>query len=411
MPRHPDYESIYQNMIQQYGKKKGEQVYYSWLNRHKYDDTKSFPNKNKGDMMEPEEFRIFSGIEKVDEEKRMVYGYATTEAIDAQGEVVLLDATRKALGDYSQWRNVREMHQPKAVGTAPVLDLTEKGLYVGAKIVDDSAWIKVKEGVLKGFSIGGKCRLREIEVREGKDVPVIKDYTLTEISLVDRPANPEAVFSLVKIDTGEDIEKARVTAMEEKRTALKMSPAEFYAAPRDPPSESALPIFDEAHVRNALARFNQTDLSPEEKDKAKRKILAAAKKFGIDVGSEDNAKKGDLNEERKKEMLNKGDIKMADEEKKPEPVALAPVEPVEPAKEETVAKKEYDALKAKVDEIQKSLESKDAEIKKLVDFGNDLVKRLEGLEPVKKVASEPVIAAEDVKKMEFKDLAAKVIFE
>ena len=80
-----------------------------------------------------------------------------------------------------------------------------------------------------------------------------------------------------------------VTDMETKRQGLKMSVADFYAVPRDPPSESKLPIFDSAHVRNALARFNQTQgLSAEEKASALRKIHAKAKKFGIDSSSMDN---------------------------------------------------------------------------------------------------------------------------
>jgi len=82
--------------------------------------------------------------------------------------------------------------------------------------------------------------------------------------------------------------KAKVTNLEEKRKQLGMSVSEFYAAPRDPPSSSALPIFDAAHVRNAMARFNQTKFrSAEEKAKAKRKIIAAAKKFKINIGAFD----------------------------------------------------------------------------------------------------------------------------
>jgi len=71
---------------------------------------------------------------------------------------------------------------------------------------------------------------------------------------------------------------------EEKRKELGMSVSEFYAIPREPASESKLPIFDEAHVRNAMARFNQlTDVTDEEKEKAKKKILKKAKEFGIDA--------------------------------------------------------------------------------------------------------------------------------
>lgn len=42
-----------------------------------------------------------------------------------------------------------------------------------------------------------------------------------------------------------------------------------------------LPIHDEEHVRNAIARFDQTAFeSVEAKEKARRKVLAAAKRHG-----------------------------------------------------------------------------------------------------------------------------------
>ena len=52
-----------------------------------------------------------------------------------------------------------------------------------------------------------------------------------------------------------------------------------------------LPIHDESHVRNAIARFNQTEFgSDNAKDEARRKILRAAKRFGIEVDEESNVK-------------------------------------------------------------------------------------------------------------------------
>src|SRR6202011_4712376 len=43
-----------------------------------------------------------------------------------------------------------------------------------------------------------------------------------------------------------------------------------------------LPINDEAHVRNALARFNQVRFENEEaRDRARTRLLRAAKKYGI----------------------------------------------------------------------------------------------------------------------------------
>ena len=50
-----------------------------------------------------------------------------------------------------------------------------------------------------------------------------------------------------------------------------------------------LPIHDESHVRNAIARFNQTDFdSAAAKERARKKILSAAKQHGIEVSEDSN---------------------------------------------------------------------------------------------------------------------------
>lgn len=144
---------------------------------------------------------VFAEISKVDEENRMVYGYASTEALDQQGERVSKIAIEEALPDYLKFGNIREMHSSSAVGTAEEATIDEKGLYIAAKVVDDNAWKKVKEKVYKGFSIGGK-RIEKI-----KDT--ITKLRLSEISLVDRPANPEAIFDIYKADDGSSHEGAQ----------------------------------------------------------------------------------------------------------------------------------------------------------------------------------------------------------
>ena len=53
-----------------------------------------------------------------------------------------------------------------------------------------------------------------------------------------------------------------------------------------------LPVHDESHVRNAMARFNQTDFeSKSAKESARRKILAAAERHKIDVDDDANVAK------------------------------------------------------------------------------------------------------------------------
>src|SRR3954451_13410446 len=137
--------------------------------------------------------RFYWPIAKTDAERRMVWGYASTEAADNQGESVKREALAAALEDYMRFANIREMHQPSAVGIAEEAAVDDKGLYIAARIVDGEAWEKVAAGVYKGFSIGGK-----VTARDPADRSIITGLELSEISVVDRPANPEAVFDCWK---------------------------------------------------------------------------------------------------------------------------------------------------------------------------------------------------------------------
>ncbi len=137
--------------------------------------------------------KIYFPIAKVDADRREVWGYASTEARDDQGEIVKREALIAAVGEYMKFANIREMHQLSAVGVAKEAAVDDKGLYIGARIVDDQAWQKVIEGVYKGYSIGGR-----VTARDPADFKTITGLVLNEISLVDRPANPEAIFDYWK---------------------------------------------------------------------------------------------------------------------------------------------------------------------------------------------------------------------
>jgi hypothetical protein len=53
-----------------------------------------------------------------------------------------------------------------------------------------------------------------------------------------------------------------------------------------------LPIHDESHVRNAIARFNQTGFeSAAAKERARKRILSAAKRYGIEVDEDANVRR------------------------------------------------------------------------------------------------------------------------
>ena len=60
----------------------------------------------------------------------------------------------------------------------------------------------------------------------------------------------------------------------------------------DARGEGHLPIQDESHIRNAMARFNQTEFpSVTVKEGARRKIVAAAKRHEIEISPDDKIRK------------------------------------------------------------------------------------------------------------------------
>lgn len=168
---------------------------------------------------------------KVDKERRTVSGFATLDNIDKHGDIV---DTQASLDAFNRFRgNIREMHQPIAVGKVVSFkqenfyDKATKKSYSGV-FVDvyvskgaQDTWEKVLDGTLSGFSIGGSINKSDtVQAHDDYEGPVriIKDYDLVELSLVDNPANQFAnVFSIQKGDIG-----IKVTGMATEIKALNV---------------------------------------------------------------------------------------------------------------------------------------------------------------------------------------------
>lgn len=154
-------------------------------------------------------------MEAQDDGTVKVWGYASSEAVDSDGEIIAAEAMKAAIPDYMKFGAVREMHGSNAAGTAIEINVEDDGrTFFGAHIVDPVAVTKVKTGVYKGFSIGGSVTARD-ELNKSQ----ITGLKLTEISLVDRPANPDAVFTCYKADKPKDKEEAEKE--EDDKTADK----------------------------------------------------------------------------------------------------------------------------------------------------------------------------------------------
>ena len=162
-------------------------------------------------------------IRKVDEERWEVEGVAQAEIVDAQNEIITYEASKKAFSAFAG--NVREQHDPmKAVGRAVsvVCDDAARQVVVRAMISRGApdTWFKVRDGVLRGFSIGG-TRLRSSVEKSG--VRRTTEYRLNELSLVDVPANPRAFFSLAKVTHGVPLATELLASGEEKMECARAS--------------------------------------------------------------------------------------------------------------------------------------------------------------------------------------------
>jgi hypothetical protein len=70
----------------------------------------------------------------------------------------------------------------------------------------------------------------------------------------------------------------------------KLNKRQFAYVDRD--GTGHLPIHDESHIRNAMARWNQTDFpSKTAKEQARRKIVAAARRHKIEISDDDKVAK------------------------------------------------------------------------------------------------------------------------
>jgi len=148
--------------------------------------------------------RLYGAIQKVepqDDGTVCVHGIASSEVVDDQGEIVRADAMRAAIPEYMRFPALREMHQLSAAGTTLEAEVGDDGLTrIVAHVVDPVAVTKVRNQVYRGFSIGGR-----VTRREAGNPKAITGLVLNEISLVDRPANPESIFDCWKASAASDM--------------------------------------------------------------------------------------------------------------------------------------------------------------------------------------------------------------
>lgn len=169
---------------------------------------KSNLNKRAATAVVGQRFSLFAPIVKVDEAQRLVFGRITQEVVDYADEILDYEKSKPYFEAWSakiakdsggaSLGNVRVMHQPKVGGVLKeiIFNDDEKAIDCVAKIIDDGEWLKVLEGGYTGFSMGGHYVSTEADpVNEGV-VRFVADPV--EVSIVDSPCVPTAVFSMIK---------------------------------------------------------------------------------------------------------------------------------------------------------------------------------------------------------------------
>lgn len=128
------------------------------------------------------DFESRGEVTKMDDDQRIVYGYASVISkdgepiVDRQGDIITAEELEKAASEFMlSGRIGKTMHSGEPTTTIihsfPMTDEIKKAYQIespyeawliAVKVHDDQTWDMVKRGELKDFSIGGKATRREL---------------------------------------------------------------------------------------------------------------------------------------------------------------------------------------------------------------------------------------------------------
>jgi len=162
-----------------------------------------------------------------------ISGYASTNDVDSYNEIVEPTAFNHTMAEYEKFPIVLFGHHwsDKPIGKTTSWNIDERGLFVDIDIMNTAEGRDIKTlidaGVLKALSIGFQSLGREEPEEEGDPAKITK-LRLYEISVVNVPANQQAVFESAKACnlelkalTTEDNSTRRVAIMAAKSADLK----------------------------------------------------------------------------------------------------------------------------------------------------------------------------------------------
>lgn len=150
-----------------------------------------------------EKYQAFS-VKSIDAEKRQITGVASSEIIDRDGEIVSIEAIKRAVPAYMQNPVILAAHKHRTdsgrspvVGSVVAYKFQRKDFIITVQFADTELgreyWELYKNKHQRAFSMGFGVKDSKSEIRNGKTVRVITSIELYEISCVAIPANPAAL--------------------------------------------------------------------------------------------------------------------------------------------------------------------------------------------------------------------------
>ena len=142
-------------------------------------------------------------VKSTKDDKRIVIGYATTNDVDREYEVITAEAIEMAAQDLINSPTVFYEHRHSDFPVGKVIDARVKNgkMMVEVEIskTAERVWTLLQEGILRSFSIGGRfLETKQVMDKElGRELTNITKMELFEVSIVGLPANPAALITSV----------------------------------------------------------------------------------------------------------------------------------------------------------------------------------------------------------------------
>ena len=277
-------------------------------------------------------FRFYVDITKSEgdiDKDFYVEGYAATTDLDRQGDIIVQEALKEAAKDLVNINHTvfynHEYDLQNAVGRIVNASVDDIGLKVRIYVssLAKELRIKIKEGIITKFSIGGRVlKASEISRDEAishglvtEDVPferitIIEKLELFEVSFVGVPANPQAqvVGSFVKAlekalkGGGETVKDKKLEKTNEEEKVEKTSEEEKEVEKTEEKTEN---IEEKLEEKTEGSSEEKSEESEEKKEESKEEVKEESNEESKDEVSEEEIK--DLIEDEKAE----------DEDKKP----------------------------------------------------------------------------------------------